>query len=167
MNVASRHLNTAIIVLACAFLFVVISLVAVFSGTVSPDNAIVSTPTLVQVAPTDSSQYQSVLSFDPDQEFSDQERMEITQKVIEPMLLYYSTMEAGSPVAITIRTNPDETDTENPYTGEVGFDSGLDVSFTIERVDGQLAWWLPVCSDDICQFTDEFTLAYPQIVAFF
>jgi hypothetical protein len=60
MNVASRHLNTAIIVLACAFLFVVISLVAVFSGTVSPDNVIVSTPTLVQVAPTDSSQYQSV-----------------------------------------------------------------------------------------------------------
>jgi hypothetical protein len=29
------------------------------------------------------------------------------------------------------------------------------------NVDGQLAWWLPVCSDDVCQFTDEFTLAYP------
>ncbi|MBI5357914.1 FlxA-like family protein [Candidatus Saccharibacteria bacterium] len=107
-----------------------------------------------------------VVVFTPDGVFSNEEKKEITDKVINPLVDYTPDVYVSIDVEIYSQDKFVNGNSDNKYIittiGKPG--KGGTGGFIYGSKTKPLDYWVPDCLDT-CQFTDEYKAKYPEVVA--
>lgn len=102
-----------------------------------------------------------VVVFSPGGLFTDEEKAEITTKMLNPFRDWYADQGDGI-VSIHVQ---EHFATPDQYTVDAIFDNGVYQGFLYGIVDApEQEWWHPTCLGE-CSFTPEFEAAYPEVVS--
>lgn len=105
----------------------------------------------------------ATLIFETEANFTDSDKSQITSRIIEPFLMYYSDQHGSGYVkTLTISINTQPNKSEYPYLAKYVFKDAVNGGFVITKTDGNIDWWIPECMGP-CPFSDSFRNKYPEI----
>jgi hypothetical protein len=126
----------------------------------SPDSSATSLPTPAQAV----AQSTAKVTFENDAVFSTAVKADITSKVINPFLDYYTEQNnAGYVKELSITKNTQKSSTEFPYMASYVFENNVKGGFLITSSAKGVGWWSPECLNS-CSFSPSFASKYPEIV---
>ncbi len=106
----------------------------------------------------------AVITFETDAIFSTQVKTDITSKIINPFLDYYSDQyNAGYVKTLTISKNSQKGSESYPYKASYEFEQNVTGGFLIGSGAKGVTWWTPECLNG-CNFSAAFTSKYPEVV---
>jgi hypothetical protein len=106
-----------------------------------------------------------VVVFIPPGLFSDADREEIMRKVVDPFVHYYRDLVAdGHPKLVSIAIESYTGDPAWRYGADAIFEGEVYISWLLPVTGGVLDWWIPECMN-VCEVSDSFRAAYPEIMA--
>jgi hypothetical protein len=90
---------------------------------------------------------------------------QLNKKIIEPYIHYFQdTRKDDLLVSMRIGVNTGASASTYPYKAEAISKNGVTEGFLISKTGGQIDWWYPECLMK-CEFSQEFSTKYPEIVA--
>lgn len=92
-----------------------------------------------------------------------QDVLEIKERIIAPFLDYKKEVQPGQLVSFSISQNTQPSKDVYPYLADAIFKNGGNEGFVIGKTNGHINWYVPECMGG-CQFSEEFSLTYPEIV---
>jgi len=130
--------------------------------TVTPVASPTPMPTsVVSPSPTPN---KATLIFEAEGSFTQAEKDELTKKVINPLLDYYSTESDQVLLTLTISKNDKASKDQYPYQGQAIFQGGGNMGFLIMKVGTGVDWWYPECMNG-CNLSASYIAKYPEIAS--
>jgi len=94
--------------------------------------------------------------------FSDSEKDQLRQRVVEPFVMYHAEL-ADHPTLVSFSLEKMDI-AGYPYGADAIFEGGVTNGFLISNNSAPVDWWYPDCLGP-CPFSDAFRAAYPEIIA--
>jgi hypothetical protein len=94
--------------------------------------------------------------------FSDAEKDQLRQRVVQPFVMYYADL-AEHPTLVSFSLEKMDI-AGYPYGADAIFEGGVTAGFLISNNSAPVDWWYPDCLGP-CPFSDAFRAAYPEIIA--
>lgn len=121
-------------------------------------------PSAVVATPQAVAQSSAKVTFENDAVFSTAVKTDITAKVINPFLDYYTEQNnAGYIKELSIIKNTQKSSAAFPYTASYVFENNVTGGFLISATAKGVSWWSPECLKS-CNFSASFTSKYPEVV---
>ncbi len=120
-----------------------------------------ASPTL---SPSQTAASKPVVVFESEGSFSQTEKTEIYNKVINPYIDYYLDQPNETLLTITIAKNLMASKDTYPYSAKTIFKNGGNAGFLIMKEGTGVAWWVPECMNG-CKLSDSFKVKYPEIAS--
>jgi len=125
--------------------------------------ATVTATTTATATKTTQSKTTSAIAFDPPGLFSEQEKSDITSKILDPYIYYQSEVQPGELVSILVtKYAENERPAEYHFAANAIFKNGGTENWLFST-DGSIDYWKPECMDE-CNLSATFRSKFPNNV---
>lgn len=160
--------GSAVLLVIILILILAVAVLGYFFIKTQPTKEISTAPTetttTTSPSPTPTAASKAVIVFEGEGSFSQTEKDEIYNKVINPYIDYYAELPDQILLTMTIAKNLQANKDAYPYSVKTIFNNGVNAGFLIIKEGTVISWWLPECMGS-CNLSTSFKAKYPEIAS--